>query len=536
MLSATNVPISPRFALALIVFTVGLVALAVLVLIALLFVRRRGITQSQDTVIRLLHNSAIPLGLQMVNRAIDFAFALALYRLLDTQKGALATYEFAAIVVTLVLGTIAEWGLNLYLTSQVARDKRAIGETFGTALALRLGLAALVIPATLLIVLVYNQLSSARVINNRFDAEGLMVMLVLAATALPGAISGAVTAVFLATERPIVPAVVGLMTNIISAMLKLGALLLGFGVLGVAAAALTATCASSLAFAVLFVRYFGKPQFQISRTMGLAMLRAGFPLMLNALLLAVFFRFDITVIRAFRAAEEFTAYTAAYKYVSLTQILPPIVINAIFPLFARQAVDNRPGLVRAYSYTTRLLLLLALPLSVAITILAPTLLTLFGDAEYINSGGPALQLLIWYLPLSYINGVTQYVLIAVNRAKAITQAFALAALFNLGFNFLFVPSYGINAAAIATVLSEIVLFIPLWRVVQAELAPVSPLRMMFRPALAAIGMGAAMLLLAQVHVLLSVVTAVPLFWALLVVFGEVQDEDRRLARRVLKRA
>jgi O-antigen/teichoic acid export membrane protein len=192
--------------------------------------------------------------------------------------------------------------------------------------------------------------------------------------------------------------------------------------------------------------------------------------------------------------------------------------------------------VRAYSYTTRLLLLLALPLSVAITILAPTLLTLFGDAEYINSGGPALQLLIWYLPLSYINGVTQYVLIAVNRAKAITQAFALAALFNLGFNFLFVPSYGINAAAIATVLSEIVLFIPLWRVVQAELAPVSPLRMMFRPALAAIGMGAAMLLLAQVHVLLSVVTAVPLFWALLVVFGEVQDEDRRLARRVLKRA
>jgi hypothetical protein len=89
---------------------------------------------------------------------------------------------------------------------------------------------------------------------------------------------------------------------------------------------------------------------------------------------------------------------------------------------------------------------------------------------------------------------------------------------------------------VATVLSEVVLFIPLWRVVQAELAPVSPLRVMFRPALAALGMGFAMLLLAQVHVLVSVVVAAPLFWVLLVWFGVVQDEDRRLARRMLGRA
>jgi O-antigen/teichoic acid export membrane protein len=270
---------------------------------------------------------------------------LALYRLLDAEKSSLATYEFAAIITTLVLGTVAEWGLNLYLTRQVARDKRAIDETFGTALALRLGLAALVIPASALIVLIYNQLWSANLIDNRFDTLGLLVILVLAATALPGAVSGAVTAVFLATERPIIPAVVGLMTNIASALLKLAALVLGFGVLGVAGAALVATCGSALVFSALFFSYFGRPQLHLSRTMAQAMLRAGFPLMLNALLLAVFFRFDVTIIQAFRTAEELTAYTAAYKYVALTQILPPIVINAIFPLFARQAVENRPAAV-----------------------------------------------------------------------------------------------------------------------------------------------------------------------------------------------
>ncbi len=526
--------ISPRLALLLAVFTIGLGVLAVCVVAGLVLAARRRITTQQDYVVRLLHNSAVPLAIQLVVRAIDLGFGIVLYRVFEEQQRALANFVFAAFVTTVLLATIAEWGLNIYLTREVARDAQAIERTFGTSLALRLVFAALVIPLSLGVVYLYNGLAAAQLIRDGINAQGALLLLLLACTVLPGAFSAAVSALFMATERPIVPAVTQLLTNIVSALLKIGALVLGLGLVGVALAALLATVFSAVIFARLLVRTWGWIRLRFDRQLAQTMLWAGWPLMLNSLLLAVFFRFDVTIIRAFHA-NELAAYDAAYKYVNLTQILPPIVINAVFPLFARQAVADRAALTRAYSYLTRLLLLLALPLAIGVTIIARWLIAVYG-AKYVELGTPALQLLIWYLPLSYVNGVTQYALIALERPKPITYAFGMAAVFNLVFNLVFVPIYGINAAAVATILSEVVLFWPLWRVLQQELNPTRLWQMTWRPLVAALGMGLAMLLLAPVHVLLSILVAPPVFWALLVLLGAVQDEDRRLMRRVLGRA
>ncbi len=524
--------ISPRLALALAVFCVALLILALMVVGGLMLASRRRSARNDDYVVRLLHNSAVPLGIQLCVRAIDLVFGIVLYRVFD--EPVIANFVFAAFVTTMLLATIAEWGLNIYLTREVARAPDATERVFGTSLTLRLIFAAFVIPASLLVAQTYNMLHGAGLIPYGVDREGVVLLLILGSTVLPGTFGAAITALFLATERPIVPAVVQLLTNIVSALLKIAALVLGFGIVGVAVAALLATMASSVIFVRLYVRAWGWPRLHFDWALALRMLRAGWPLMLNSLLLAVFFRFDLTIIRAFQA-DQLPAYDAAYKYINLTQILPPIVINAIFPLFARQAVEDRIGLTRAYSYLTRLLLLLALPIAVGVTVLAPWLILVYG-AEYVALGAPALQLLIWYLPLSYVNGVTQYVLIALDRPKIITWAFGLAAAFNLVFNLAFVRVYGINAAAAATVLSEVVLFVPLWWVLRSVLNPVPLWQMAWRPICAALGMGLAMLAVMQVHVLLAVALAPFAFWGLLILLGVIQDEDRRLMQRVLRRA
>ncbi len=117
----------------------------------------------------------------------------------------------------------------------------------------------------------------------------------------------------------------------------------------------------------------------------------------------------------------------------------------------------------------------------------------------------------------------------------ITFAFSLAAAFNLVFNLAFVRVYGIDAAAAATVLSEVVLFVPLWRALRSNLDPTPLWQMAWKPACAAAGMGLAMLIVTRAHVLLAVALAPVVFWMLLLLLGAIQDEDRRLARRVLRR-
>ncbi len=515
-------------------YVAGLVVLGILTPIAAALLRRRG--PSDDYAVRLFHNSAVPLAIQIVVRAIDFGFGIVLYMLLAQQPASIVNYGFAAFVTTLLLATVAEWGLNIYLTREVARDQAAIGRMWGTGLLLRVLFAALALPAGLLIVQSYNLLASAGAIRNGFTPEGSLVMLVLALTLLPSALSGAVTALFLAVERPIVPALVALMTNIVSTLLRVAVLVVGFGVVGVAWAALAATVVSATIFTILLVREFGWPGLRWDRYAAADMLRGGLPLMLNALLLAVFFRFDLVIIRAELPDVAYAAYDAAYKYVGLTQILPPIVINAIFPLFARRAVDDRAALRRAFDYTARALLLLALPIAAATTVLAPWLLAPYAEnPEIAVLGAPALAILIWYLPLSYVNGVTQYALIALDRPRTITLAFSLAAVFNFAFNLVLIPRFGINVAAAATVLSEVVLYLPLWRKLRAEIEPEPLWRVAWKPCIAALAMMLAMLLCVRVHVLLALVAGPAVFWALLLALGVLRDDDRRLARRILGR-
>src|SRR3712207_3888152 len=119
------------------------------VVAVVLLVRSGKATREEDVVRRLVRNSALPLLLQLVVRVIDLGFIQVFYRLL--AKDAAGEYELAALLVTLYLGTISEWGLGILLTRELARDRRAITSTFGTALLLRLGLAIMALPLALVI-------------------------------------------------------------------------------------------------------------------------------------------------------------------------------------------------------------------------------------------------------------------------------------------------------------------------------------------------------------------------------------------------
>ena len=82
----------------------------------------------------------------------------------------------------------------------------------------------------------------------------------------------------------------------------------------------------------------------------------------------------------------------------------------------------------------------------------------------------ALSILICYLPLSYANGLTQYVLIAAGRQRLLTGAFVAALVFNFAANLVLIPRFGYVGAAWVTVASELVLLVPFARVA-ARVAP-----------------------------------------------------------------
>ena len=100
------------------------------------------------------------------------------------------------------------------------------------------------------------------------------------------------------------------------------------------------------------------------------------------------------------------------------------------------------------------------------------------------------------------------------------------------------PASGYVFAAIVTVVTEAVLVLPFVSILRREQALPNVLALAWRPALAALAMGAAMLLVYNLgpQGLLAAVVAAPVYLAALWALGAFGAEERALVRRVLGRA
>ena len=421
-------------------------------------------------------NTLNPFLAQVFTKVLMLGYLIVQYRLIGGGAGKLADYFLAGIVL-MYTGTISDWGLSTLLTREVAKEGEGAqaAQLFRETLALRLIISLGLFLPVGLFVLIYLAWFG-------LSAEGAWVTLLLTLSLLPGAFSGSVTALLYARERMSPPAVVSIATSLLNVALGVGALLLSWGIIGLALAALISTLITALAFARILRRDFPAidlrtPQVQGSRFKAnqvdgnhvsrftfqpLPLLKAGWPLMLNALLVGLFFRADQFIIKANQGDLGVERYQAAYSFLNFVLLITPAVTLALFPRMARHAENDRTRLAYEYTFALKMLLLLSVPLMALTIWFAPLLITIVTGArpEFLPSSAVALQILILFLPLSFINGVTQYVLIALNRQHLITWAFGATVLFNLAANLVLVPLLGINGAAIATIGSELVLVAP----------------------------------------------------------------------------
>ena len=150
-------------------------------------------------------------------------------------------------------------------------------------------------------------------------------------------------------------------------------------------------------------------------------------------------------------------------------LLPSRFVLALFPVLSRRAAPGDATFLGVYRLAVKLLLGIAVPIALGITVLAYDTTRLLWGARFLPESAIALQILVWYVPGSFWNGLTQVVLIAVGQQRWITVGFFLATAFNVVANLLLVPRYGLVAAAWTTVASEVVLFVPFAVIVRRSL-------------------------------------------------------------------
>lgn len=514
---------SGGIALAAAVAIVGLVALALVVRQA----RPSASAAGDDALRRLLRNSSLPIASQFFVRGIDLLVALAVLRLLGPSGNG----EYAlAVIIWFYVKTISDFGLGLFTTREVSRDIGQAGRiTGGTALFRLLVLIPVLVPVGFYLGFRWNAGS--------LSGHVIVAVSILLLTIVPGSLSESINATLNGIERMDIAAAINVAVNLVRAPLAVVLAATSLGIVGIAVAALVATLLSVGSYCLTYLRLELKPiEFRLDREAMRNYASESAPLLVNALLLTLFFRFDIFIVEAFRGSEAVGLYDAAFKPINLLVIIPAYATLAVFPMMSRRASDPA-GLARANRLTTYLLVTVAWIVVVATVALArPAIQVLAGDA-FLPESADLLRILIFFAPLSFLNGVYQYVLIAQGRQRDILPVFGAAVLFNIAGNALLVPWYGAYAAAALTVLTELVIFGAF--VVVARDAPViihdrRTLGRLARPTLAGL-IAVAVILPFLDSPFIAALLGGATFVVLGLLIGVVGDEEREIGRRLLKR-
>lgn len=192
-------------------------------------------------------------------------------------------------------------------------------------------------------------------------------------------------------------------------------------------------------------------------------LRATLPLALLGGMQLVNKYTDILILGFFRPAEDVGTYQIVAQGSTLVVFGQQVSNLVLAPQFARlYSIGDRENLQRVIRMGAMVGFTTGLPVAGAFILFGKQVLTSIFGVEYAD-GYTALAILGTGQLVNALFGQVAHLLNMTGHERYTGRGFALAALGNVVLNFLFVPSFGINGAAFATVITYVVWNTILWR-------------------------------------------------------------------------
>jgi len=506
--------------------------LIILIFVGLVWVWRTLVHPdvAMTTTRSLAKNSMAPMALNLFNRGIDFVFAMFYLRLLGpAAAGSFAT----AIAAAMIFEIIANYGLEILLVREVSQDHSQASRYLLNTSILRI-FAAFVgaIPVIILV-------QATNLFSNPFTTQEIVAIAFIMLGMVFSGMSKGVTSLFYVYEKAEIPAAMTTLTTIMKVGFGVAVLLMGYSFVGLAAVSIVSNVVTLSILLVMARQNFHLPgPWRVDWSLQKQMVRLGFPLMLIHMLQTIFISSDVYLLRVMlpNGEEVVGWYNSAYKWFNALQIVPSFFTLALFPIISREIKRSLAAAQRMYMLSLKLMLLLALPIAAAITFLAPLLIAIVAGAEYLPQGAIALQIVIWAIPIGWLNSVTNYVLIALGLEGMQPRAFTIAVAFNIITNLIFIPRFSFVAAGVTTILSEVVLMGMFAYYLRKKMPGVNWLHLLAKPlALTAV----VVLIMAGIsqfaHPVIGVAVGLFVYGVGLIALRILGEEERTVLRAILPR-
>jgi O-antigen/teichoic acid export membrane protein len=380
---------------------------------------------------------------QIVTMVLGLVYIIYIARYLGTDEFGILSFAlaFAGIFAVLV-----DLGLNLLTVREVSRDKSLASKYLGNTIIIKILLALITISLIYLVVTIV-----------KYPQETVNVVYLIGFSVIIGSFSGIFTSIFQANEKMEYQSY----GQIINSLLMLAGVLIviyyGFGLYAIA----------SIYFAVSVLVFiynfficswkFALPKFEIKINFWKLILIEALPFALTSVFVLIYYYMDTIMLSILvpNSNSVIGWYSAAYRIVMPLSFIPAIFFSSVFPVMAIFYEKSINSLSFVFNRSIKYMVIFGIPIATGITLLANKIVLLVYGGSYYPSV-IALQILIWSVPLIFVDSAFVYLFNSMNKQIIVAKIMGVVALFNILLNILLIPYYSYIGASIVMVISDVI--------------------------------------------------------------------------------
>lgn len=381
------------------------------------------------------------IGAKVYQVAVNLLVSMLTARFLGPSNYGLINY---AASFTAMFTSLCTLGINSILVNELLSEEKQQGRILGTAIGLRL--ASSLLSVVTIVALAYGL--------NPGEKTTVLVVLIYSTTLIFQCFD-ALNYWYLANQQAKTTAIIAAVGYTAASAYKIFLLVTQKDVTWFAASHVVEYALIAVLLVFCYLRDAGKDRrLRFSGKTGGQLLRKSYHFILSGLMVAVYGQMDRLMLKSMLGEAAVGYYSAAAAITAMWPFVLAAIIDSAKPVILAQFGVSRE---RFETYMTRLygaIVYISFAAAIAITLLSEHLIRfLYGEA-YLEARG-ALCILCWDTAFAYLGVARSTWLVPQGKQKYEKIIAASGAVCNLVLNALLIPLWGVNGAALATLLTQI---------------------------------------------------------------------------------
>jgi len=219
---------------------------------------------------------------------------------------------------------------------------------------------------------------------------------------------------------------------------------------------------------VVINRYFSKIKSRVNITAWKAIIKSGWPIALSGTFVFMYNYLDTIIISLNQGEQAVGLYQVSYKIIGSLFILSSLINQAYFPSLIESHTQEKSKLITIFDKALKTVFFWSIPISVGGVMLGERIILFVFGPEY-AAATTTFTILIWNCIIFFCSSAMASLLYALGKQRQTVKVFFIGALVNTALNLYIIPRYGIEGAAITTILAEIAVLIGVYVQVKKEI-------------------------------------------------------------------